>query len=62
MEDRYQVESLCRDKRGGQQVTWSMPSGVKVTDLITGNIAICKTSRSQHKNRTKAIEALQWME
>ena len=43
------------ESRGGQHVG-SGPSGVKVTHLATGITATCEAGRSQHVNRTIAMD------
>jgi protein subunit release factor A len=41
---------------GGQHV--GVSSGVKVTHLPTGLVAICHTERSQHRNKNVAVDML----
>ena len=43
---------------GGQHVGY--PSGVKVEHLPTGTVAICQLERSQYRNRTLAVEMIEW--
>ena len=43
------------ESRGGQHVG-SGPNGVKVTHLATGITATCEAGRSQHVNRTIAMD------
>lgn len=43
------------ESRGGQHVG-SGPSGVKVTHIATGIVAICEAGRSQHVNRCIAMD------
>lgn len=43
------------ESRGGQHVG-TAPSGVKVTHLATGIAATCVAGRSQHVNRTIAMD------
>ena len=47
---------LLRRPPGGQHV--GTESGVRVTHLPTGLIAECRTERSQHRNRSIAIEMI----
>lgn len=63
-DERYKVELFDprpKSSRGGQHA--GLPHmGVKITDTATGNFAMSIDQRSQHKNKIKAMEALQWME
>lgn len=60
-EDRYKAELYDPQENKGGQHCGTVSTGVKITDLLTGNIAICITEHSQHKNKRKALEALEWM-
>ncbi len=42
---------------GGQHVGTG-PNGVKITHLPTGLVAMCDTERSQHRNRTIALDMI----
>ncbi len=59
--DRKDLETTIWDNRpaGGMHV--GTPKGVKVLHMPTGNVAICMSERSQHKNRSKALDALEMM-
>ena len=48
-----------REDRGGQTVGDSR-MGVKIEHLPTGTVAIVQNSRSQFKNRTVALEMIEW--
>ena len=50
------VETYRPHPPGGQQV--GIHSGVKITHLPTGLIAICDTNRSQHRNKQVAMDML----
>ena len=54
---KLKVEWYPPKTRGGMQ-TGSIPSGVKVTHLPTGEYAICEQHRSQSENRRAALEML----
>ena len=49
------VEAL-RDPPGGQHV--GSRTGVRITHLPTGLIAECETERSQHRNRSIALDMI----
>lgn len=51
-----QVEAIRRNPPGGQHVGTEM--GIRVVHLPTGLVAECKTERSQHRNRSIAIDML----
>lgn len=51
------VESYDPHPPGGQRV--GVRSGVKVTHLPSGLVAICETERSQHRNRLIAVAMLE---
>lgn len=55
-DEDLKVEALRRRAPGGQQV--GTESGVKVTHLPSGLIAECDTERSQHRNRSIAVEMI----
>ena len=50
------VEASKRDPPGGQHV--GTETGVKITHLPTGLTAECKTERSQHRNRSVAMDMI----
>jgi len=50
------VETYEPTPPGGQHV--GVRTGVKVTHLPTGLIAICNTERSQHRNRQIAVDMI----
>ena len=50
------VEIYDSKPAGGQHV--GVPHGVKVTHLPTGLIAIAQSERSQHRNRSIAIDMI----
>lgn len=54
-DEDLKVEALTRPP-GGQHV--GSESGIKVTHLPTGLTAICRTERSQHRNRSIALDML----
>ena len=49
------VEAV-RDPPGGQHV--GSRTGVRITHLPTGLIAECETERSQHRNRSIALDMI----
>jgi len=57
---RYLVESVDTAPKTGMHHNGPREPGVIITDLITGNVAICKSHRSQYKNRRTAMEMLEW--
>ncbi len=50
------VEALGWEHPGGQHV--GTPTGVKITHLPTGLTAQCRTERSQHRNRSIAMDMI----
>ena len=46
------------ESKGGQHV--GVPCGVRVEHLPTGTVAAVNLTRSQHKNRSIAIEMIEW--
>lgn len=48
-----------RENKGGQTVGDSR-MGVRIEHLPTKTVAIVENSRSQHKNRTVAMEMIEW--
>lgn len=56
MTDRYKIEAWPQTEGG---MTVGMPSGVKVTDMKTGQSVAVNAYRSQHLNRDAAIKTLQ---
>ena len=50
------VEAWSPRPPGGQQV--GINTGVKITHLPTGLIAICDSHRSQHRNKKVAVDML----
>lgn len=56
-----QVEALRDPKYNyGGQVVGVPNNQIKVTHIPSGITAICGDMRSQHKNRTVAIEMVEW--
>ncbi len=55
---KIEIWPLRKDK-GGQTVS-DYPAGVKIEHIPTGTIAIVQNSRSQFKNRTVALEMIEW--
>ena len=47
---------LWPPRTGGQQA--GISSGIKVTHIPSGLIAICNTERSQHRNKAIAMDML----
>jgi len=54
-EDDLEVETLTPPP-GGQHV--GVSTGVKITHVPTGLVAICKTERSQARNRVIALDMI----
>lgn len=54
-DEDLKVEAL-RHPPGGQHV--GVETGVRVTHLPTGLMAECKTERSQHRNRSIAMDMI----
>lgn len=54
-DEDLKVEAV-RPSAGGQHVC--IDSHIRVTHLPTGLVAECKTERSQHRNRSIAIDML----
>ena len=57
MPDEIFIEVYPERPQGGQHVTVTS-SGVKVTHIPTGTIAISQMARSQHKNREIAFDMI----
>jgi peptide chain release factor 2 len=53
--DEIKVEGLSHPP-GGQHV--GVRTGVKITHLPTGLVALCETERSQHRNRQIAMDMI----
>lgn len=57
--EHLKVETLSRTPKGGQHVG-QFDTGVKITHLPTGLVAICEAERSQFKNRNVALQMLEY--
>lgn len=58
--DQLKIENWPpRKDKGGQTVGDSI-MGVRIEHLPTGTVAIVQNSRSRHKNRTVALEMIEW--
>lgn len=56
---QFKIEIHSRSKAG--MTVPRMSKAIKITHLPTGNVVICQHHRSQHKNKAKAIAALELM-
>jgi protein subunit release factor A len=45
---------------GGVKV--DIPKGVRVTDNATGRVVACDYESTAHKNRSRAIKTLEWLD
>lgn len=54
--EELKIEALGWEHPGGQHV--GTPTGVRITHLPTGLVAVCKTERSQHRNKAIALDMI----
>lgn len=50
------IECWPQKQTGGQHV--GGPNGIKITHLPSGIVAICETERSQHRNKSIALDMI----
>ena len=56
----YLIELADPEPRGGQHTNGPQPTGVKITHIPTGTVAISRLGRSQMVNRQIAMEMIEW--
>lgn len=59
MSENFRIEVIRPQSQGGQHVGRSNDP-VRVTHIPTGIFAQCGSDRSQHRNRTVAMEMVEW--